>query len=175
MSGSQSQFKAMPPIRTGTNESYSSGAMSPSSDDALSPTSTYGRGALSPTSPTETKFFDAISSRLRKGRSRSRSRSGKSRQRSKSPMVIPPTQLPSGSTAQPISPTQEQQRPRQQTRHVSSYSQTAVPTTPAARPPLAPQRRTSSDMWRGRHSNSWLFNDFSVTEATKKALQRKKS
>jgi predicted metal-binding protein len=29
---------------------------------------------------------------------------------------------------------------------------------------------SSSDMWRGRHSNSWLFNDFSVTEHAKDLL-----
>ncbi|KAF2004097.1 hypothetical protein P154DRAFT_531784 [Amniculicola lignicola CBS 123094] len=168
MPSSAQHFQPPPPIRTPTTDSqksqFSGGAISPT--DMLSPTSTFSRGSRSPTSPTEESFFGAIASKMRRGRSRSRSRIGVRRDRSKSPMVMPPEQMPRTSAAQPASPTYASQRP-QQARHASSQSQ---PSAKPSRPSLqGPSRRSTngSDMWRGRHSNSWLFNDFSITESTK--------
>ncbi|KAF2795179.1 hypothetical protein K505DRAFT_324266 [Melanomma pulvis-pyrius CBS 109.77] len=171
-----SHFQPPPPIRTSTvdsQKSQSSGAMSPGSD-MLSPTSTFSREARAAASPTEESFFGAITTRMRRGRSRSRSRAQVSRKRSKSPMVLPPEQFPSPSSAQPMSsssPTYTSSRP-QQPRHASTRSQSSVASAPAkpTRPSLqGPTRRgtTNSDLWRGRHSNSWLFNDFSVTDTAK--------
>ncbi|KAF1970694.1 hypothetical protein BU23DRAFT_570609 [Bimuria novae-zelandiae CBS 107.79] len=156
------RFQPPPPIRTGT-----SGSSSTASPDMLSPTSTYSRGPRSPTSPAEESFFGAISAKIR-GRSRSRSRVAASRKRSNSLMVMPPQNMPPTRTAHPASPTHATQRP-QQPRHVSSASQSSIASKPA------PSRRStsSSDMWRGRHSNSWLFNDFSFTETANKAFGRK--
>ncbi|KAF2264174.1 hypothetical protein CC78DRAFT_248475 [Lojkania enalia] len=173
---SQSHFQPPPPIRTSTTDStksHSSGAMSPGSDIS-SPTSTYSRGARSAASPTEESFFGAIATRMRRGRSRSRSRAEASRNRSKSPMVLPPENFPAASSALPASPTSGSQRP-QQSRHASSGSQSSMSSTATKpqRPSLqGPARRStsSSDMWYGRHSNSWLFNDFSVTETAKDIL-----
>ncbi|KAF2867380.1 hypothetical protein BDV95DRAFT_502973 [Massariosphaeria phaeospora] len=152
------RFQPPPPIRTSTMGSQSSGNMSPASD-TLSPTSTFTRGGGSATSPTEESFFGAITSRMLRGRSRSRSRATVSRKRSKSPMPM-----------SPMSPTSPQQP-----RHASSASQSSMSSiaTKPTRPSLqGAQRRStnSSDMWRGRHSNSWLFNDFSVTDTAKDIL-----
>ncbi|KAF2184091.1 hypothetical protein K469DRAFT_709995 [Zopfia rhizophila CBS 207.26] len=171
-SAPKSHFQPPPPIRTSTTlseKSQSSGTRSP---DALSPTSSIARqGRQNPASPTEESFFGAIASRMRRGRSRSRSRVRVSRNRSKSPMVLPPEHFPPSSSAQPISPTFTAARP-QQPRHTSSGSQSSMKTvaTQPTRPSLqGPSRRSTSgsDMWHGRHSNSWLFNDFSVTDTAK--------
>jgi len=168
-----SYFQPPPPIRTvtsGSQKSVSSGAASP---DMHSPTTTFPRGSRSPTSPAEGSFFGAISSRIR-GRSHSRNRADASHKRSKSPMMMPPEQLPATTSVQPSTPTYTQ-RP-QQPRHKASASQssTASTATKAKRPSMSnPSRRStssSSDMWHGRHSNSWLFNDFSVTEHAKDLL-----
>ncbi|KAH7115807.1 hypothetical protein B0J11DRAFT_110604 [Dendryphion nanum] len=163
-SHTQSYFQRPPPIRTSTVDSQSSGAMSPSSE-TLSPTSTSGqaRGAMS---ATEESFFGAIAERMRRSRSRSRSRNGVSRNRSKSPMVMPPEHLP---LAPPTQPTRVPQTP-QPTRLASTSRLDAVPAAKPSRPSLqGPSRRSTSgsDMWRGRHSNEWLFNGFSVTETAK--------
>ncbi|KAF2252042.1 hypothetical protein BU26DRAFT_516751 [Trematosphaeria pertusa] len=166
-----SHFQPPPPIRTSTADSQSSGTMSPSSPDMLSPTSTYSRGGRGAASPTEESFFGAITSRMR-GRSRSRSRSGDHRKRSKSPMVMPPEQFPPSSTARPMSATYAPVRP-QHDRHVSTSSQHSTASIKPTRPSLqGPQRRSTSgsDPWHGRHSNSWLFNDFSVREHAKDLL-----
>jgi hypothetical protein len=146
---SQSNFNAIPPIRTntiGSQTSQSSGQMSP----PFSPTSPTSRGS----SPTEQNFFAAISARVR-GRSRSRSREA-SRKRSKSPMMAsPPRQIPSTQAAQP-----------QQPRHISIAN-------PAQRPRLQTADRSGSDPWRGRHSNEWLFGGWSATDTAKDLLKRK--
>ncbi|KAF2469365.1 uncharacterized protein BDR25DRAFT_229273 [Lindgomyces ingoldianus] len=177
----QPHFQPPPPIRTSTHDSAKSqlsGTVSPASD-MMSPTSTFSRDGRSPVSPGEESFFGAIASRIR-GRSRSRSRNRSSRERSKSPIMLPPEQMPPTSSAQPMSPTYTTQR-QQQPRHVSHASQSSVTSTTSkpSRPSLqGPTRRStsSSDMWRGRHSNSWLFNDFSVTDTAKDILHlRRKS
>ncbi|KAF2727448.1 hypothetical protein EJ04DRAFT_517259 [Polyplosphaeria fusca] len=166
-----------PPIRTSTGGSTKSHASGPMSPHMHSPASTYSRATQSPTSPAEGSFFGAIASKIR-GRSRSRSRAGRSR--SKSPMMLPPEQLPHSPTPHPASPTYSTSstsasRPRQP-RHSSSASQSSVSsTTKPQRPSMqGPSRQStsssSSDMWRGRHSNSWLFNDFSVTDTAKDIL-----
>lgn len=142
---SQSNFQPVAPARTDTVGSQSSSDMSASN----SPTS--------PTSRAATEFFGAISARVR-GRSRSRSRDA-SRKRAKSPMIPPPKQI-----AQP-----------QHNRNTST-STMASPTTPV-RPSLHSTSRQStsgSDMWRGRHSNDWLFGGWSATEAAKDLLNRRK-
>ncbi|KAH3940874.1 hypothetical protein HBH53_210830 [Parastagonospora nodorum] len=142
---SQSNFQAVAPVRTDTVGSQSSSDMSVSN----SPTS--------PTSRAATEFFGAISARVR-GRSRSRSRDA-SRMRTKSPMVPPPKQIAQA----------------QHNRNTST-STTTSPTTPV-RPSLqsASRRSTSgSDMWRGRHSNDWLFGGWSATETAKDLLNRRK-
>jgi hypothetical protein len=141
-----------PPIRTNTvdsQKSQSSGQTSP----AYSPASATSRTAAS---PTEESFFGAISARIRH-RSRSRSRGATSRKRSKSPMVMPP-----------IAP---------QSQHTSIVSPMS-PTRPAAMPVQSIQdvgrRSTSgSDPWRGRHSNDWLFNGYSMTASAKDLIRRK--
>jgi hypothetical protein len=167
-----SYFQPPPPIRTatsGSQKSVSSGAASP---DMLSPTSTFARGARSPTSPAEESFFGAITSRIR-GRSHSRNRENAAHKRSKSPMTIPPEHLPT-TTSTPREVSRYAQHP-QKPRHKATASQSSIASTAtkATRPSMSGSSRSStssSDMWRGRHSNSWLFNDFSVTEHAKDLL-----
>lgn len=147
----QTGFQPTSPVRTSTVDSQksvdSSGQMSPTS---------------APSSPTSRAFFGAITERLRE-RSRSRLRADTSRKRAKSPMVLPPEQLP---TARP-----------QQARHVSQPTPTqALAKVP--RPRLQENGRTStggSDPWRGRHSNDWLFNGFSFRDTAREAFERRKS
>ncbi|OAL43816.1 hypothetical protein IQ07DRAFT_592883 [Pyrenochaeta sp. DS3sAY3a] len=154
MSHNHSSFQPVPPIRTNTvdsQKSHSSGQLSP----PLSPSSPTSRGPAG--SPTEESFFGAITSRIR-GRSRSRSRDAS--RRSKSPMAMPPQHV--------------------QPRQVSFTSPTRPAPAPvqASRPSLNETGRrgtTSSDPWRGRHSNDWLFNGYSVTATAKDLLQRRKS
>ncbi|KAJ4355507.1 uncharacterized protein N0V89_003523 [Didymosphaeria variabile] len=159
---SYDNFQPPPPIRTATSGSQKSQSSGTASPVMASPTSMYSR---SPTSPAEDTFFSAISAKIR-GRSRSRSRAGSPEH--------------STSTAHPISPTYATQRPKQP-RHVSSASQGSIGSSTAKAPrptmPTTPSRRSTSnsDMWRGRHSNSWLFNDFSFTETAKGAFGRKSS
>ncbi|KAF2631740.1 hypothetical protein BU25DRAFT_407381 [Macroventuria anomochaeta] len=143
-------FQPTPPIRTSTVDSQkstdSSGQMSPKS---------------APISPTSRVFFGAITERLE--RSRSRSRADASRKRAKSPMVLPPEQLPSARPQQP--------------HHVSQPTTTQA-SAKVPRPSLQENGRTStsgSDPWRGRHSNEWLFGGFSVRETAKGVLERRKS
>ncbi|KAF2124294.1 hypothetical protein P153DRAFT_371149 [Dothidotthia symphoricarpi CBS 119687] len=135
----QSTFQPTPPVRTSTVDSQNtqgSGQMSPPTSPALP-----SRTATA--SPTEDSFFGAITARMRRDRSRSASR-----RRDKSPMVMPPVQVPSTTT-----------QPRQATK-------AAQP----SRPSLQSEGRRStsgSDPWRGRHSNDWLFNGFSVTDTAR--------
>ncbi|PVH94876.1 hypothetical protein DM02DRAFT_175263 [Periconia macrospinosa] len=169
-------FQPPPPIRTATVDSQKSISSGASTADMLSPRSAFSNGGSSPTtSPAQESFFGAIASRIR-GRSRSRSRAASSRKRSKSPMAIPPTHLPAASHATPAYTTSP--RPHQ-SRHVSTVSQASTVSTSSSQSRSSlqgPSRRStgSSDMWRGRHSNSWLFNDFSVTEQAKDLLHRKR-
>ncbi|KAF5848107.1 hypothetical protein GGP41_005524 [Bipolaris sorokiniana] len=149
------------PIRTNTvdsqkSRSSSSGQISP----PYSPASPTSRMA---TSPTEESFFGAITARIC-GRSRSRSRGAPSDKRPRSPpMAMPPVQPP-------------------HLRHASTASSTISPgpvATPghSIRPTIQDVgRRTTSgsDPWRGRHSNDWLFNGYSVTASAKDFLQRRK-
>ncbi|CAI6341132.1 unnamed protein product [Periconia digitata] len=172
------QFQPPPPIRTATAGSEKSHS-SMTSAEALSPRSPFSPGMNSPTTPAGESFFGAITSRMR-GRSRSRSRAEASRKRSKSPMVMPPERLPSTTTKTQIaSPTTPTTRRPQQSRHVSTSSQTSFSSTTSSqnRPSMtgASRRSTgSSDMWQGRHSNSWLFNDFSVTEQARDIFHRRR-
>ncbi|KAF9696780.1 hypothetical protein EKO04_005343 [Ascochyta lentis] len=146
-------FQPTPPVRSSTVDSQksidSSGQMSPTS---------------APASPTSRAFFGAITERLRE-RSRSRSRADPSRKRAKSPMVMPPEQLP---VAQP-----------QPARQASQLAATQAPAK-STRPALQQDGRrstsssSSSDPWRGRHSNDWLFNGFSVRDTAKGYLERRK-
>jgi len=150
---SQSNFTAMPPIRTntvGSQDSQSSGQMSPPYSPT-SPTSPASRA-----SPTEQSFFGAISARVR-GRSRSRSREA-SRKRSKSPMMAsPPRHI-------------AQAAPSQQAQHISIVQ----PKRPSLQ--TADRRSTGgSDPWRGRHSNEWLFGGWSATGTAKEFMKRKSS
>jgi hypothetical protein len=118
-------------------------------------------------SPIEASFFESIASKVKRGRSRgrslSRSRQGVPRNRSKSP--LPPDQLSSAAHTSISLP-----RPAQR-RHFSTTSQDSTRSSDehAKRPGPSPVRRhtANSDPWRGRHSNSWLFNDFSVTDHAK--------
>ena len=173
---SHSHAQPPPPIRTSTVDSQKShGAMSPG---MLSPTATFTREARRATSPTEASFFGAITTRMRRGRSRSASRADISRKRSKSPMILPPEHFPSTSSAQPTSPTSPtfaSSSIPQQTRHASTGSQSSMASPPVkpTRPSLQGPIRRESDHWRGRHSNSWLFNDFSVTDTAKDIFRRK--
>ncbi|KAF2205942.1 hypothetical protein GQ43DRAFT_467647 [Delitschia confertaspora ATCC 74209] len=157
-----------------SSQKSQSGPLSSGYASSLSPTSTFSyHGAQSPTSPVEESFFGAIASKMRRGRSRSRPRTRGSRDRSKSPMMLPPEHLPSSSSsAQAASPTYMASRP-QQPRHVSSASQSSVMSTGSqpSRPSLQGSSRQSSDMWRGRHSNDWLFNGYSVTGHAKEILK----
>lgn len=168
MPSQSSHFQPPPPIRTATSSSQKSASSGAASPEMLSPTSTYARGPRSPVSPTEESFFNTITSRIA-GRSRSRNRASTSHKRSKSPMVLPPEQLPAATSAQPSSPAAYQHP--QKSRHKSTASQSSTTATPkTSRPSMSTPRRSSSDMWHGRHSNSWLFNDFSVTEHAKDLL-----
>ncbi|KAF2646328.1 hypothetical protein P280DRAFT_464581 [Massarina eburnea CBS 473.64] len=202
-SSQHQHFRLPPPIRTATSGSQTSQSSGTASPDMLSPTSTLSRSSRSPTFPTEESFFGAITSRIR-GRQVSRSReavrkrgrpdshlpnikpAGEDsrsleivRKRSKSPLIMPPEHFPpTSSTASPTGPTYTSSHPRQ-SRHAQTPSQGSVASTSskATRPSLqGPSRRStgSSDMWCGRHSNSWLFNDFSVTEQAKDLVRRRR-
>lgn len=122
----------------------------------------------------ETGFFDAITQKMRRGRSTSRNRVEKSRSRSRSPLPItlPPEQIPTQRAAPMSGPTPAPSRP-QQPRHVSTSSQTSVQVPQSPMSPTRPstQQRRSSDLWHGRQTNSWLFNDFSFRETGKEMLQ----
>jgi hypothetical protein len=148
------------PIRTNTVDSQKSQSSSGQTSPPYSPASPTARTTAS---PTEESFFGAISARIR-GRSRSRSRGATSRKRSKSPMVMPPDQAPySPGRASTISPN-------------SSTRPAAVPLQ-SGRPGIqdAGRRSTSgSDPWKGRHSNDWLFNGYSLTASAKGLVQRRK-
>ena len=162
-----------PPIRTSTNSSAisqtSSMPTSPGYSAQASPKSYISRSSTqgSP-SPTDSSFFEALASKVRRGRSRSRSRKGVPRHRSKSP--LPPEQLPVSSEFSQMSPPSSP-RAQQQSRHFSDASRSSTNSNNdhPKQPPPGPVRRNtaSSDPWRGRHSNSWLFNDFSVTDHVK--------
>lgn len=175
---STTHFQPPPPIRTSTvaSQSSASDAMSPGSG-TFSPTYTpHGRATVA--SPTETKFFDAIVSRVRAhSRSRTRSRNGRhSRSRSRSPMLSAPPEQLSSSPSKRSSTTQGAgvQKPQLQSRHGSTGSQGSIPAV--SRPGYAEgqfPRRTSSDMWRGRHSNEWLFGGWSVRETARDIVRRK--
>ncbi|OCL08471.1 hypothetical protein AOQ84DRAFT_376731 [Glonium stellatum] len=163
-----------PPTRTSTNSS----AMSQTSSTPMSPgypaqashkSYISRRSTQGSPSPTESSFFETLASKVRRGRSRSRSRKGISRHRSKSP--LPPDQLPASPVelsqmSPPSSP-----RGQQQPQHFSDGSRSSINSSNdhPKRPNPGPVRRNtaSSDPWRGRHSNSWLFNDFSVTDHVK--------
>jgi hypothetical protein len=149
-----------PPIRTNTVGSQKSQSSSGQTSPPYSPSSP---GARTTASPTEESFFGAISARIR-GRSRSRSRGATSRKRSKSPMVMPPEQAPYSqrhpSTTSPISPSRPTAEPVQ-----------------GGRPSIQNTGRRStsgSDPWKGRHSNDWLFNGYSLTASAKELVQRRK-
>ncbi|CAO2652109.1 Nn.00g003920.m01.CDS01 [Neocucurbitaria sp. VM-36] len=109
----------------------------------------------SPASPTSRDFFGAITQRIR-GRSRSRSRDAP--RRPKSPMAMPPAQVQQASPARPSAIPVQSARPSVQDAGRRSTSSTS-----------------GSDPWRGRHSNDWLFNGYSVTATAKDLLQRRKS
>ncbi|USP77782.1 hypothetical protein yc1106_05056 [Curvularia clavata] len=147
------------PTRTNTVDSQKSQSSSGQMSPPCSPGSPNSRIA---TSPTEESFFGAITARIR-GRSRSRSRAATSDKRTKSPMAMPPVQSP-------------------QSQHASGASSTS-PARPLATPlqssrpsVQSPGRRNTSgsDPWRGRHSNDWLFNGYSVTATAKEFIQRRK-
>ncbi|EUC42456.1 hypothetical protein COCMIDRAFT_28893 [Bipolaris oryzae ATCC 44560] len=151
-----SHTQTMPlPIRTNTVDSQtssSSGQISP----PYSPASPASRMV---TSPTEESFFGAITARIR-GRSRSRSRGAPSDRQQKSPPVAMPPHSRHASTA-----------------NSTTSPGPASPPGQSARPTLQDTgRRTTSgsDPWRGRHSNDWLFNGYSVTASAKDFLQRRK-
>lgn len=144
----QTGFQSILPLRISTIDSQKS----INSPGQMSPTS-------APSSPTSRAFFGAITERLRE-RSRSRSRADASREQTKSPMTLPPEQLPTARS--------------QQVRHVSQTTPSQAPTkTP--RPSLQENGRTStggSDPWRGRHSNDWLFNGFSFRDTAREAFRK---
>jgi hypothetical protein len=121
-------------------------------------------------SQVETGFFDAITQRMRRGRSSSRNRVEKSRSRSRSPLVLPPEQIPTQRAAAPMSPSQAAPQRPPQPRHASTTSQSSIQTPQSPLSPTRPgigQQRRSSDLWHGRQTNSWLFNDVSLTETAK--------
>ncbi|KZM21934.1 uncharacterized protein EKO05_0000379 [Ascochyta rabiei] len=152
-SGDTTSFQPTQPVRTSTIDSQKS----INSSCQMSPTS-------APTSPASRAFFGAITERLRE-RSRSRTHADASRKRAKSPMAMPPEQLP---VAQP-----------QPARQVSQVAAAQAPAK-ATRPALQHDGRrstsssSSSDPWRGRHSNEWLFNGFSVRDTAKGYFERRK-
>ncbi|KAF2272403.1 uncharacterized protein EI97DRAFT_213768 [Westerdykella ornata] len=175
---STTPFQPPPPIRTSTvaSQSSSSDAMSPGSGTFSPAYPPHGRATVA--SPTETKFFDAIVSCVRgHSRSRSRSRNGRhSRSRSRSPMLnAPPEQLTSSPSKSSTS-TQGAgvRKPQLQSRHASAGSHGSIPAAARPRKSESPlPRRTSSDMWRGRHSNEWLFGGWSVRETARDIVRRK--
>jgi len=119
----------------------------------------------------ETGFLEAINPRKwRRGRSTSRNRVEKSRSRSRSPMVLPPEQMPTQRAA-PVSQTQAPAQRPPQPRHVSTTSQSSIQVPRSPTSPTRPStQHRSSDLWHGRQTNSWLFNDFSFRETAKDML-----
>ncbi|EOA83290.1 hypothetical protein ACJQWK_00206 [Exserohilum turcicum] len=134
------------PVRTNTTDSQQSRSSAGQFSLPGSPSCHSNR--------TEESFFGALSARLR-GRSHSRSRDATLHNRTKSPMPMPPVHSQHSTSTSRPSPT-----PVQNAR-LSTQSTT--------------RRNTSgSDPWRGRHSNDWLFNGYSVTASAKEFLQRRK-
>ncbi|KAF1835649.1 hypothetical protein BDW02DRAFT_279877 [Decorospora gaudefroyi] len=136
-----------PPIRTNTVSSQKS-------HSSTDPTSPLYSPSTSPTSnhtssPTESSFFGAISARIR-DRSRSRSR-----KRSKSPTMDMSPEHQAQQAARP---------PLQQTNHRHSLQDVGRRSTSGS----------ECDPWRGRHSNDWLFNGYSVTASAKELIHRRK-
>jgi hypothetical protein len=117
-----------------------------------------------PTSPVEQGFFGALTQKIR-SRSRSRSRGDLPRNRSKSPMS-PSHRSPVNSV--PSSPRQVQPP---QFSPVSRDSSQSIPKM-KRRSTDCSHGSHGSNPWYGRHSNSWLFNDFSVTEHVSGALHK---
>jgi hypothetical protein len=144
--------------------SRSTSASTPSSEAALLSKAQRSRQV-------ESSFLDAITQKMRRGRSTSRNRVEKSRSRSRSPMlpmVLPPEQIPTQRAAR-MSQAQAPARP-QQPRHASTTSQSSIQVPQSPQSPTRPgtgQHRRSSDLWHGRQTNSWLFNDFSLRETAK--------
>ncbi|OSS49462.1 hypothetical protein B5807_05335 [Epicoccum nigrum] len=71
----------------------------------------------------------------------------------------------------------ERLRERSQTRNGSQSTPTQA-SVKAQRPRLQQNQRTStggSDLWRGRHSNDWLFNGFSFRDTARGALERRRT
>ena len=166
-----SSYSTTKPLAGPTSPGYASGPLSPTS-------SMSDHGASSPVaSPVEESFFGAIASSLRRARSRSRNRSGVRVSRSKSPMQLPPNNLPStASSAQPLSPTHNSSR-QQRPRHASHQSQSSITSVPPSSPRPTTTRRTTagSDPWRGRHSNEWLFNGLSITDKVHGLVSKRNS
>ncbi|KAF2757722.1 hypothetical protein EJ05DRAFT_398307 [Pseudovirgaria hyperparasitica] len=117
----------------------------------------------------EQSFLGALSSRVR-GRSRNRSQTS-SRNQSRSPMP-PPSRMASDRilSSSPVRPRASRQQ--------SEYSGSTLVSDHKV-----PNRQTTSDShqsshsrenfhWQGRHSNSWLFNDFSVIGTIKSVTRR---
>lgn len=147
---------------------------------SASRTSSQCSSPASPTSPIE-HYFETIAERMGRGRSRSRTRNDVgSSNRSKSPSkALPPVDI-STPVSSPSSPKHSSSR------HFPTSFQ-SISTSSSKRPDtLKHQKRSStgtisrttsgsgSDPWRGRHSNSWLFNDFSVTDTVKDLYRRRK-
>lgn len=112
-------------------------------------------------SPAERGFFGALTQKVR-DRSRSRSRNRVHRSRSQSPVPAPTN----------TSPIQPPPRPNASTRVFSDPGQPAAPSAPQ----LTSRRRQGSGDFQhyGRHSNQWLFNDFSVRETAKELFGQKR-
>ncbi|KAF2139000.1 uncharacterized protein K452DRAFT_290097 [Aplosporella prunicola CBS 121167] len=125
--------------RSSTSSTASSSPMSP---DRAMTTSSFS----SSTRP-ENKFLGAIREKIRDhSRSRSRSRS-----------PLPPTSMPSSQSPSPSRP--------QGSRNVSNGSQT----TSLKDKRSSTASSNSQFSYYGRHSNEWLFNNFSVTDSIKDA------
>jgi len=116
----------------------------------LNPNATFERCKVT-TTPVEGSFFHPIGSTLRSG-SRSPTRR---RNRSKSPILYPPEESKDGEGPCSI--------------EKNDYNNSSVPSIPNTT--VKTPWRGGSEDWRGRHSNQWLFNEFSISEAVRQKIR----
>lgn len=128
----------------------------------------------SPSSPNERSFFDALSQRIR-NRSRSRSRSELFSNQSRSP--LPPTSLNAPTTASPAAQATKLRNPPTSARSVSFPDGAKSKRVSLSTGATSASSRSNSGSFTpyGRHSNEWLFNNFSFVQTVRGIIGDRRS